>query len=92
MRFTISINELIDAAHAAEANSSALFAAVGLLRWHEGNDKIVDLLREKGTRKHEQAERFKTLYEARLASLEGKLANLESGLTAATIALSEDVP
>ena len=70
MRFTISINELIDAAHAAEANSSALFAAVGLLRWHEGNDKIVDLLREKGTRKHEQAERFKTLYEARLASRE----------------------
>lgn len=71
MKFTI--NELINAAKAAEATSAALFAAVGIIRWHEGNDKIVDLLREKGTRKHEQAERFKTLYEARLTALEGEL-------------------
>ena len=74
MRFTISI--LIEAAKAAEANSTALFAAVGLLRWHEGNDKIIDLLREKGTRKHEQAERFRALYEARLTALEGELETL----------------
>ena len=66
MKFTI--NELINAAHAAEANSTALFAAVGILRWHEG-DKIIDLLREKGTRTHEQAERFRALYEARLTEI-----------------------
>ena len=88
----LTIQELIDAAQAAEKNSTALFSAVGLLRWHEGNDKIIGMLREKGTRKHEQALGFEARYKARLAALEGELANLESGLTAATIALSEDVP
>lgn len=74
MKFTIE--ELISAAQAAEANSTALFAAVGLLRWHEGNDKIIELLRKKGTRKHEQALGFKARYKARLAALEGELETL----------------
>ena len=72
----LSIQELIDAAKAAESNSTALFNAVGLLRCHDGSDKIINSLREKGTRKHEQAKRFEARYMARLKALEDEVESL----------------
>lgn len=90
MKFTI--NELIDAAQTANAKATAAFAAIGILRWHYDDKEVVALLRQKGVKKLEQAERFEARYKARLAALEGELANLESGLTAATIALSQNTP
>ena len=71
MKFTI--NELIDAAQAANEKAIAAFAAIGILRWHYDDKEVVALLRQKGVKKLEQAERFKALYEARLAALEGEL-------------------
>lgn len=88
----LTIQELIDAAQAANEKASAAYTAIGILRWHFDDKEVVAFLRQKGVRKSAQAERFETRYKARLAALEGELANLESGLTAATIALSEDVP
>jgi len=88
----LTTQELIDAAQAADAKATAAFTAAGILRWHWDGDEIIDVLQRKGIKKSDQAGRFEARYKARLAALEGELANLESGLTAATIALSEDVP
>ena len=71
MKFTIQ--ELIDAAQAANEKATAAFTAIGILRWHFDDKEVVDLLRQKGVRKSAQAERFQARYMARLKALEDEV-------------------
>lgn len=70
MKFTIE--ELIDAAQTANTKATAAFTAIGILRWHYDDKEVVALLRQKGVKKLEQAERFEARYKARLVALEGE--------------------
>ena len=72
----LTIQELIDAAQAANAKATAAYTAIGILRWHFDDKEVVDLLRQKGTRKYEQAERFEARYMARLKALEDGVESL----------------
>ena len=72
----LSIQELIDAAQAANAKATAAFTAIGILRWHFDDKEVVALLRQKGVRKSAQAERFEARYMARLKAIEGEVESL----------------
>ena len=72
----LSIQELIDAAQAANEKATAAFAAIGILRWHFDDEEVVEVLREKGVRKSAQAERFEARYLARIKALENEVESL----------------
>lgn len=72
----LTIQELIDAAQAANEKATAAFAAIGILRWHFDDKEVVALLRETGVRKGAQAERFEARYLARIKALEGEVVAL----------------
>ena len=81
----LTIQELIDAAQAANAKANAaLFTAIGILRWHFDDKEVIDLLRRKGVRKSAQAGRFEARYLARIKALEDEVESLREA--------ADDVP